>query len=423
MKILDTTFHPEIIIAGGGTAGIAAAVAAARRGHKVLLIEEGNCLGGVSTAGGVNELYANITGMGNILDRLLTELENYDAIQGRYYKGEYLKLIWQILADEAGVEILFHTSVVDVQVLDGLLTKVIAVSGSQGMELGAQYFIDATGEGDLAYLCGADFELGHPENGRTLHMSLTAMFYDTGKPREPYLPPGYDPIEHVDDLPGLHGPVQLDDNRCYANMTKLMGYDPTNPISLSQAEQEARRQLVRIAYYVQKRYPTYALISTGQKIGIREGRRIVGDYRLTQEDITSEKPHDFPDGVAVATAQIDFHSLSRPGHSGWRQKVQPYAIPLRAMIPKGLNNVLVAGKPISGDQVAQSSYRMIPTVCAMGQAAGTAASLAVANFLKDIRKIDIKTLREQLTRDGIELDPYKHYPFAPEITPNPKDAV
>ena len=93
------------------------------------------------------------------------------------------------------------------------------------------------------------------------------------------------------------------------------------------------------------------------------------------------------------------------------------------MIPKGLNNVLVAGKPISGDQVAQSSYRMIPTVCAMGQAAGTAASLAVANFLKDIRKIDIKTLREQLTRDGTELDPYKHYPFAPEITPNPKDAV
>lgn len=422
MKTINAPFQPDIIVAGGGTAGSAAAVAAARRGHKVLLLEEGNCLGGVSTAGGVNELYANTAGMGDILDRLLTELENFDAIQGRYFKGEYLKLIWQILADEAGVEILFHTSVVDVQVVEGRLAKVVAFSGSQGMELGAQYFVDATGEGDLAYLCGADFELGHPENGRTLHMSLTAMFYDTGELREPYLPPGYYPIEHTDDLPGLHGPVQLDDNRCYANMTKLMGYDPTNPISLSQAEQEARRQLVRIAYYVQKLYPTYALISTGQKIGIREGRRIVGDYRLTQEDISGEKPRDFPDGVTVATAQIDFHSLSRPGHSGWRQKVQPYAIPFRAMIPKGLKNVLVAGKPISGDQVALSSYRMIPTVCAMGQAAGTAAALAVATSREDIRTIDIRTLRKRLTQDGIELDPHKHQPFAPEITPNPKDA-
>jgi len=367
-------------------------------------------------------LYAHTTGMGDIFDRILTELDNFDALQGRYFKGEYLKLIWQIMADEAGVDILFHTSVIDAQMVDGRLTKVIAFSGSQGMELGAQYFIDATGEGDLAYLCDADFELGHPENGRTLHMSLTAMFYDTGEPREPYLPPGYDPIEHVDDLPGLRGPVKLADNLCYANMTKLMGYDPTNPVSLSQAEQEARRQLVRIAYYVQKLYPNHALISTGQKIGIREGRRIVGDYRLTQEDITGEKPRDFPDGVAVATAQIDFHSLSKPGHSGWRQQVQPYAIPFRAMIPKGLKNVLVAGKPISGDQVALSSYRMIPTVCAMGQAAGTAASMAVENSLKDIRTSDIQTLRECLTRDGIELNPHKHQPFAPEITPNPKDA-
>jgi hypothetical protein len=423
MKIITTPYQPEIIIAGGGTAGSAAAVAAARRGHKVLLLEEGNCLGGVSTAGGVNELYANTAGMGDILDRILMELGNFDAIQGRYFKGEYLKLIWQMMADEAGVDILFHTSVVDAQVMDGRLTKVMAVSGSQGMELDAQYFVDATGEGDLAYLSGADFELGHPENGRTLHMSLTAMFYDTGEQREPYLPPGYAPIEHADDLPGLRGPVRLSDNRRYANMTKVMEHDPTNPISLSQAEQEARRQLVRIAYYVQKLYPTYALISTGQKIGIREGRRIIGDYCLTQEDITGENPRDFPDGVAVATAQIDFHSLTRSGHIGWRQQVQPYAIPLRAMIPKGLKNVLVAGKPISGDQVALSSYRMIPTVCAMGQAAGTAAALAVEAKLKDIRSVEIHDLRAQLTRDGIELKPSKHQSFAPEITPNPKDAL
>jgi hypothetical protein len=423
MKTIATPYQPDIIVAGGGTAGSAAAVAAARRGHKVLLIEEGNCLGGVSTAGGVNGFYANLKGLGNIFTRLLTELKNFDAIQGHYFTGEYLKLVWQILADEAGVDILFHTSVVDAETEAGSLTRVRTVSASQFMEFEAKYFIDTSGEGDLAFLSGAGYQVGHPENGRTLHMSLTAMFHDTGELRESYLPPGFAPIYNKEDLPGLHGPVRLPDNRLYANMTKVMGHNPTDPVSLSQAEQEARRQLVRIAYYVQKLHPTYALASSGQKIGIREGRRIVGEYTLTQDDITGADSKDFPDGVAVATAQIDFHSLTKPGHVGWRQKVQPYAIPVRTMIPKGLKNLLVAGKPISGDQAAMSSYRMTPTVCAMGQAAGTAAALAVEAGIDDIRQLDIPALREQLSRDGMELDPHKHKSFAPELTPRPEDAL
>jgi hypothetical protein len=115
--------------------------------------------------------------------------------------------------------------------------------------------------------------------------------------------------------------------------------------------------------------------------------------------------------------------LTKPGHLGWRQKVRPYAIPLRAMIPKGLKNLLVAGKPISGDQVALSSYRMTPTVCAMGQAAGTAAALAVAAGVNDIRNLDIAALRAQLIAAGMQLDPRKHTSFAPEVTPNPDDAA
>jgi glycine/D-amino acid oxidase-like deaminating enzyme len=127
MKTIATSFKPDIIVAGGGTAGSAAAVAAARRGHKILLIEEGNCLGGVSTAGGVNEFYANLEGLGSIFTRLITELENFGALHGRYFTGEYLKLIWQILADEAGVDILFNTSVVDAETEAGRLTGVRTV--------------------------------------------------------------------------------------------------------------------------------------------------------------------------------------------------------------------------------------------------------------------------------------------------------
>jgi hypothetical protein len=318
---------------------------------------------------------------------------------------------------------MFHTSVIDVIAKNGWIKEVVAVSGSYQMRLKAKYYIDTTGEGDGAFLAGADFDSGNPKNGRTLHMSLTAMFYDTGIERKNYLPPGYEPINSVEDLPGLRGPVRLADNRRYANMTKIMGHDPTNPLSLSQAEQEARRQLVRINYYVQTLYPTYALIFSGQKIGIREGRRILGEYRLTQEDILGEISKDFPDGVAVATAQIDFHSLSKPGHAGWRQAVQPYSIPFRAMIPQEFSNLLVAGKPISGDQVALSSYRMIPTVCAMGQAAGTAVALALEEGCLDIHKVNINSLRDILTKDGMELNPANHKPFAPEPTPNRADAA
>ena len=409
----------DILVAGGGTAGCAAAIAAARQGHKVLLLEEGNCLGGVSTAGGVNELYASLEGLGDIFDRLIAELRRYGALQDRFFFGEVLKLIWQLLADEAGVDILFHTSLVEVMRKDKRVESVQAVSCSQFLDLQAKFFIDATGEGDLAALAGAEFMKGHPDSGRTLHMTLVCHLADTGKPVEPYLPAGLKEIEGPEDLPGLSGPWRMPDGRLYASMTKIMGEDPTEPISLSRAESEARRQLMRLLHYIQKSYPTYMPVYSGSRIGIREGRRILGDYVLTEGDITGQEPRDFPDGIAVATSQIDFHSLTRPGHLGWRQRVAPYAIPFRCLTPKGLENVLVAGKCISGDQVAHSSYRMTPTCCAMGQAAGTAAALAVESGSSDIRQIDISLLRSQLSKCGMELDPRKHHSFAPELSPEP----
>ena len=113
MKKTKAPFHPDIVVAGGGTAGCAAAIAAARRGHKVLLIEESNCLGGVSTSGGVNEWFASLEGIGDIWERVKGELERFGARFGRFYNPEYLKIVWQLLAEEAGVWFLFHASVVD----------------------------------------------------------------------------------------------------------------------------------------------------------------------------------------------------------------------------------------------------------------------------------------------------------------------
>ncbi len=419
MLTIQPDIQPEIIVAGGGTAGCAAAIAAARRGHKVLILEESNCLGGVSTSGGVNELYASLAGLGDIFDRVLAELRRNGALQDRFFNGEALKIIWQLLAEEAGVALLFHASLVDVRRTGRRVESAQAVSCSHPIELGAQFWIDATGEGDLSALAGADFMKGHPQTGRTLHMTLTCHLAKVATSSEPYLPPGLDEIKSAQDLPGLNGPREMPDGRLYASMTKVMGEDPTDPFSLSRAEREARRQLARLLHYIRKKYPAYQPVFTGSKIGIREGRRILGDNVLTEADITGPEPHDFPDGIAVATAQIDFHSLTRPGHAGWRQRVEPYAIPFRCLIPRSLDNVLVAGKCISGDQVAHSSYRMTPTCCAMGQAAGTAAALALETGVADLRSLDVSLLRSELARSGMELDPRRHQAFAPEVSTDP----
>lgn len=410
----------DVLVAGGGTAGSAAAVAAARRGHRVLLVEEQNCLGGTSTSGGVGEWFASLEGMGDIFTHIMRELDCFGARYGdnRYYNPEHLKWVWQQFAERAGVEVLFHASVCGVERQGASVRGVDVVCCSQTLTARARHFIDATGEGDLCALAGAEFMQGDPDSGLSLHMTLVAWMYDTGKPQKPYLPEGLEPIRTEDELPGLGAGLLVDAGRLYLNATKIVRHDPTDSWSLSEAEREARRQLMRIAHYVQShRFPTFALAGTGAHVGIREGRRIVGDYVLTQDEVLGRsEPLVFDDGVAVATSQVDFHSLTRPGASGWRQRVEPYSIPLRCLLARGFPNLLMAGKCISADQVVHSSCRMTPTCCAMGQAAGTAAALAVEQRVSDIRDVSISDLRAVLASDGVALDPAKHSAFAPHDT-------
>ncbi len=415
----------DVVVVGGGIAGTSAAIAAARMGHRVLLVEEANCLGGISSAGNVAQWYASLEGMGNIFTSIVETMELFGAtIHHRYnpYNPEYMKIVLQLLAEEAGVDILLHTTLQDVKCEKGFIQSVRLVSCSKTMDVSGRFFIDASGEGDLGFLAGAEFMQGDPLKGRTLHMSLVFFLSDTGKPVKTYLPPDMEPIACKEQLPGLHVYAKWFDGRIYCNMTKIIDHDPTDPFSLSDAELEARRQIVRVVHFLQSKYfPTYTICSSGSKIGIREGRRIVGDYVLKKEDILGDKPFDCYDGICVATSQIDLHSLTKPGHGGWRKKVLPYAIPFRCIVAKGFKNLLMAGKCISVDQVVHSSCRMIPTCCGMGQAAGTAVAMAVEAGKDDVRGISIERLKRQLEYDGMVVNPEKHEYYCGQETDVPDE--
>ena len=157
MRTVTLPYEPDIVVAGGGTAGCAAAIAAARRGHRVLLIEEMNCLGGVSTSGGVNEWFASLDGLGDIWERVKAELARFGARFARFYNPEYVKIVWQLLTEEAGVDVLLHASVVDAEAIGGRVERIRGVSCSQFFDLAPKVVVDATGEGDLAALAGAEY--------------------------------------------------------------------------------------------------------------------------------------------------------------------------------------------------------------------------------------------------------------------------
>ncbi|MGJ3241901.1 MAG: FAD-dependent oxidoreductase [Opitutales bacterium] len=409
----------DVVVVGGGSAGSAAALAAARNGASVVLIEEGNCLGGVSTAGGVNEWFANLEGIGDIMTEVVGQMEAAGAKYGRFFNGEMLKFVWQELLSQAGVTLLFHTSLTGT-VLDGRrITAVEALSLSRPVRIAGRWFIDASGEGDLAAAAGAAFHSGDPENGKQLHMSLTGLMVKSPRKVEPWLPDHLEPIAGPDDVPGLKTAYRTPDGRVYVNMTKIMSRDSTDPIDVSAAEAEARRQLLRSVHYLQRtRFPNHILVSSGARIGIREGRRIVGETTLTRAYILREDGQDgrCPDPATVATCQVDFHSLSRAGHAGWREAVAPYQVPFGALVVAGIDNLLTAGKCISSDQIAHSSVRMTPTCTSMGQAAGIAAGLVAAGGAETFRTLPYRDLQAALTRQGFDLEPTHHQSFAPEVT-------
>lgn len=389
-------YEADVLVAGGGIAGVGAACAAARAGASVLLVERFAVTGGNATVGGVANWSGETRGQGAIFDRILALQEEFGAIapypgpyqhftrMNRVFDHEILAVILQEMLLEHGVKLLLHTRFVDVCV-DGAgeLTEAI-LCGMGGPEAArARVFIDCTGDACVARAAGFAVEKGDGQTASPpgqLPPSLMFFLRERPEPEPPQLPEGwFAPVTRSEDLPMTS--VWPDGPGGKAIKLKVPGYDSTETEGMTALEIRARRRMLEVLDYFQRveRKP-WRLGHCSPIIGLREGARIVGDYVLTVDDVRAGR--EFDDAVARGVFFLDgmtprdekrTYILSKD-----EQVVPPYQIPLRSLVARDGKNLLMAGRCLSADQHALSSARVMPTCAMMGQAAGILAAKAAA---------------------------------------------
>lgn len=418
----------DLLVAGGGFAGTAAAIAAARQGARVLLIEKTNCLGGAACSSLVNPFMPFWTSLpgeekarslcNGIFAEVLAGLREMNALgeNGMTFDEEALKLLLNRMALKAGVRLLFHAQIAQVQAENGVIRSVLCATPGGPVTLEAETFIDATGDGTLSMLAGCQFHLGR--EGDHLCQPMTLCFRMAGVDRSK-MPPNpeidrlYNEAKARGEITNPREDVLVFDTTSpsvlHFNTTRIVKRNPVDPFDLSKAEEEAREQVFEMFRFLRKYVPgceKSVLLSTATHIGIRESRMIEGEYTLTADDLLACRKFD--DGIAACNYDIDIHNPEGSGTTHYYFKPYTYyTIPYRCLVPKGSANLLVAGRCISSTHEAQASYRVIPYVATLGEAAGVAAAVANKNgtTVKDAPVDEIQsTLRAEGAFIEKELD-------------------
>lgn len=429
----------DVIVVGGGPAGCTAAAAAAREGAKTLLIEASGSLGGSGTNALVpawcpfsDKQKIIYCGLAERIFSLAKEQMAHvasDALDWVPIDPERLKRVYDTVVSEAGADILFHTVLSHVQTRDGNVDAIVTTNKAGMKAWRAKVFIDCTGDADLVAWAGGQFHKGDKEGGGL--MPATHCFI----------------LSHVDEKiylasPPLHLPVPdnpifkilesgkyplITDAHCCQNLIgpgtvgfdagHLFGVDNTDPQSTSQALIDGRRMAEQFCAALREFHPAFRdafLVATGAQVGIRETRRIVGDYTLTLDDYVTRR--SFPDEICRNSYYIDIHwakeEAAKDLHQWekWEKHTirygpgESHGLPYRCLVPAGLRNVLAAGRCISAEKTVQGSVRVMPVCLAMGEAAGVAAGLALGQG-GDTHHVDTDQLREKLTAYGAYLPP------------------
>ncbi len=457
----------EIVVAGAGMAGCGAAIAAARKGVKVLLIENGGCLGGMATAGLVTPLAADRSTNGEDFGGIIAEVRDEIQAEARKYlygsawMNSAPHIIKNVLLEKvlgSGAEILFHTQIIDLEKdRANCISRLITASKSGILGIKAKIFIDCTGDADLIKMSGEEYVTGsepdvlrqmqgsgldkvhesdisyskYPKDGVMQPVSImfnmggvdyekakswcnrNLIYTDLGITKEDFLKLPYSKLQGFE--PGDNDLVPLPQGRVLffplaregevtVNMSRVTGVDGTDTDALSSAEIIAQRQVFAIIDFLRRFVPGFEksyLIETAATLGVRETRRLKGQYIL--KGIEAINCVKFKDVIAHGSYIIDIHDpCGKKKAIGGPIKGDRYDIPFRSLLPKTIRNLLVAGRCISADHVAHSSTRIQGTCMLTGQAVGTAAAIAVKTKNSPV-KIDVKELQQTLIKDSVNL--------------------
>jgi len=395
----------DVIVCGAGPAGVAAAIAAARAGAKVRLFEWRGCLGGIWTAGLLGYfLDFDKPGFAKELrDKLDARGARADSTSAsRFcYHPEALKLLLEELCVEAGVKFQYHTRVSAAFKEGNQLTTIVTESKSGRQAWRAPVFIDTTGDGDLGFQAGCTFEIGMAADCPCQPMSLNALlmvkdaealrdFIRFGQRKEGENADSEkkqrikEVLVSTGHFPSYAGPTMwhVSGNLVFAMMNHEYGIKPWDAAEVTAATVRARAEMNKMVaglHALGGPWEGIQIVATAEQIGVRDGRRIKGRYTVLQDDLAKGARHD--DAVVRVKFGIDVHALSADDNQKHaimpkEIKMQPYDIPLRALIAKDVDGLMMAGRCISGDFIAHSSYRVTGNAVAMGEAAGVVAALA-----------------------------------------------
>ena len=413
----------DVIVCGSGPAGICAAVSAARQGEKTLLLERYGALGGNLTLGNVTTVMGDIAsgGLSKEIDSLLNSPDSGTGID-----RESAKLRLTRLVSDAGVAFRLQAPVIDA-IHDKKMIRGLVVQTPEGpVCLQGKVYVDATGDGYVAAMAGAEVMYGRDGDGLVQPVSM--MYTIDGIDPENTLTCCHEEhttvmkngVEYLQLCKDAEREGRLPKNvsivRLYhtsipgerlVNATQFNGCRTLNAEDIAQAETVLHQQLVQVNEFLRREVPGFEHIrvrASADTLGIRESRRIRGLYELTAEDLIAGRRFD--DAVVNgANFCIDIHNPSGGGQSeteGCPHRAQPYDIPMRALQPSGIENLVLSGRCISGSHRAHASYRVMNIAMAIGQAAGCMASEAADRRCR-ISELESRAVRQRLVRQGCTL--------------------
>ncbi len=445
----------DVLVAGGGVAGMAAAYSAACNGARTLLVERNGFLGGTATAGIMPMLggYSEMQGFARDFFARLEEMDGSVNVEATAFDVEPFKHLALQMLDEAGVEFMFYTMVTAPMLernKDGSQVRGVVTEGKSGrLAIAAHTVIDCTGDGDICAWAGAPFVKGRSSDGKMRPVTVTFFVGNIDMPRVArYMqehPEDFSPIGHrhlldferkIIKIDGFFSLVEkakaagdLDDSLHYLrllgthpergvaviNTTRVYGVDGTDTFDLTRGEIEARYQMMRVFNFVRKYVPGFEnayIAESSSNLGVRETRHIEGRYTVTEDDVYGGRGFDdvvcqvatqVPRGMTAHSPDGGEAAANDPFYRGLQKyPLTRFQIPYRAFLPKGVEGLLVAGRCLSVTHEVDNSTRGMTVCFANGQAAGTAAALAAREGCL-ASQIDVAELQEILATQGLNL--------------------